>query len=931
LTKAFPWLLLLILLALALRLAWLDGQSLWYDEGVTWWLAQMEMRALLQWTAADIQPPFYYLLMWASRHLYGESEWALRFPSVLFNILTIPLFYALARRLCVPALFAAGLLAISPVMVYYSQEARMYTLLIFEATVSSYLLLRVVAGDRRLFTLAYALTAALSLYTHYFAAFLLMAHALYFWLALWRQNFPRRLLAQGAQIVLLVTLLFGPWLPVLLARLGDDPSYWAGPFELVEATRKILIIFTLGPTVFEQTGFWLSLGYLAAFGLGLSQVLGRPGGTRGDAPLLILWLCLPIALILALSYQSPKFNPRYALLAWPAFALLLAAGLAWGSNPRLSCSSRLKPTRKAGFECVLTHLSDLACGLSRRASLIRLFAYSLILLTSAFSLCNWFADPRFSKDDFRAVAQFVRERQHNDETVLLSSGHLFPVWVYYYGRQGWTPLPQMERLDVTRVTDLSIAAEMAGALEGKGGVWLVSWQDEVIDPNGVVPFWLDLAGRRPGDAGDFWGVRLEHWRLLPGPTALLTQDPIRRPARFNFAGEVDLLGLTQLSDTEIALFWRRPPEGRQPLPPGLLMTLDLTDAAGFDWDEGTEVSTPGAAEYPPTRWPAGRVVLTRHTLTWRGGAPPGDYVLEVGLGQVDGTGFAGLDILDEQGRPQRRTALIPGLRLSRPIPLRTLPEASPLVEYPPFATLRQSSLSAQAAEPGDRLLLTLLWQAGPTPPNNLSFALDLVDAGGQIFPAGTFPLPAGGDWLLGQYWLDVPPGAAPGPATLRLALGDGDAIFPIGVLEILPTERVFVPPATLEMPLEANFSGQATLLGAECRPAGCRAAPGQAVTLTLYWRADGPMETHYTIFAHLLGPGEVVLVNADHAPPKPTRGWIAGEIIADVVALPLPADLASGEYTIEVGLYDAGDPAFVRLPLTAGGTRVLLPQPLTVE
>jgi hypothetical protein len=191
--------------------------------------------------------------------------------------------------------------------------------------------------------------------------------------------------------------------------------------------------------------------------------------------------------------------------------------------------------------------------------------------------------------------------------------------------------------------------------------------------------------------------------------------------------------------------------------------------------------------------------------------------------------------------------------------------------------------------------------------------------------------------VLGQYWLNIPPHAAPGLATLQLHLvkpsGD-DQIFAIGHLEILPTQRNFTLPTSVNMPLAADFSGQTTLLGADCSTwdgAICRAAPGQTVTLTLYWRAEAAIEVNYTIFTHLLGADETVALNADHAPAKPTQGWVKGEIITDVVNLTLPADLPPGRYTVEVGLYNAADPAYPRLPLAGGDTRVILPQLLTVE
>jgi hypothetical protein len=192
-----------------------------------------------------------------------------------------------------------------------------------------------------------------------------------------------------------------------------------------------------------------------------------------------------------------------------------------------------------------------------------------------------------------------------------------------------------------------------------------------------------------------------------------------------------------------------------------------------------------------------------------------------------------------------------------------------------------------------------------------------------------------GDVVLGQYWLDLPAEITPGPATLRVHLINTSGyayheIFPIDQLEILPAERNFTPPQKVDMPLEANFSDQVTLLGADC-PAGCRAAPGETVTLTLYWRAERPTEINYTIFTHLLDPAETVLINADHAPAKPTQGWVSGEIITDAVPLAIPADLAPGSYSLEVGLYDASDPAYTRLPTIDGQSRVILPRPLTVE
>jgi uncharacterized membrane protein len=971
------WLISLILIALALRLALLDKQSLWYDEGVTWLLSQTQLPDLIEWTAADIQPPFYYLLIWGTDIIFGDSEWALRFPSTIFNILTIPLISVLAYRLFRPfralppfapnrrkaaPIIAAALLALSPVMVYYSQEARMYTLLIFEASLASYLLLRILDTPRPARrwrpaapALCYLFVAATALYTHYFALFLLMAHALYALFIWWQRRFSGGLLAQLLWAFGGSFLLFGPWVPILLARLGDDPSYWPGALKLNEALRKVVISFTLGETVFEQIGWPLALGYMAILLLAglqfawktlrpqsnepaLSPTLKPPATSRHSSFILypfsflflFLWLLLPLILILALSYPSPKFNPRYTLLSWPAFALILAAALAFLQPAPLSQAAQTEGKQRLIRAGRLT--LQAAC-------------YLFILATMSYSLTNWFSDPRFSKDDFRALAQFVRERKAEDETVLLSSGHVFPVWAYYYGWEGWTPLPWMLRLDVNQVTDLSIAAEISEAIKDQGGVWLVTWQDEVIDPSGVAPFWLDRIGRRPIDAGDFWGVGLEHWRLDPDRVGLLEETPIRWPTTLNFANRIELAGYTQLDDTELVLFWRP----LQPLPDDLVLTFDLTDPDGFNWDHDRFVGRPGAYLYPPSRWPAGKLVMTRHRLDWQIGAPPGLYIAEISLGQAEAGAptFNSWDILDQQGRPQRRTGLLEYINLSqlvRPDEGPLAMDQTPLIDFFPIVGVRRSILPQATAQAGDRLLLALVWQAGEYNLDDIGVAFDLIDAEGQRFRVGSAATPSRhfnlprwkpGDVVLGQYWLNIPPAAAPGPAALEIHLINETGwqyreIFPLDKLEILPTERNFEPPASMDMALGADFSGQATLLGADC-PDSCRAPAGSSITLTLYWRAAANFEKSYTVFTHLLDAEEAVIVNADHAPPKPTTGWVPDEIITDRVTLTLPEGLAPGSYRIEVGLYDAADPAYPRLPLAGGETRLILPQPLTVQ
>jgi len=951
-------------------------------------LAQKSLPDLVQWTAQDIQPPFYYLLLWLTSRLFGQSEYALRLPSALANTLTMPVIYLLAKRLFrarAPqvGLVAALILATSPVMVYYSQESRMYTLLVLEATLSSYLLLKIThappkgrevllprpvspfedkgegRGEGFVKVLSYIAITTLALYTHYFAFFLWLAQAIY--ILLYLSLTPKTnktpltshfssltshfspLTSHFLLLILTPILLFIPWLPILLARLGDDPSYWPGALKLNEALRKLLISFTLGETVFEDIGFWLALAYLVllllphvslykvsnlikvvthvflttqiARHVSLYKVSNLIKANNKFSPLtsqlsfLTLWLCLPPSLILALSYQSPKFNPRYMLLSWPPFALIVAA--------------------------MITPIN------SKQRRWPFIISLTFILITAAFSLTNWFTDPRFAKTDFRAVAQFIKERKSADETVLLSSGHFFPVWAYYYGWQGWTALPaDMPSLDVNRVINLNIAAPLAVALQNQQGAWLVNWQDEVIDPNGVVPFWLDWVGERPHDAGDFWGLRLEHWRLTHPER--LTESPIKTPLNLNFSHYLKLIGLTQLNDHELGLFW----QAQQPLPPELTLTLNLSDSDEQDWARATSVGQLGSFSYPPNRWPLGQTIITRHALPWQLGTPPGLYRAEIGLGVTNNGIYQGWDVLDEQGRPQRRNALLEPINLSQLIKPATGWQplsGQPVIDFSPIIILRKLMLPHTQAEPGDRLLLAALWQAGDYNLDDISLKFEVVDSQNQLYLVGESATPSRhynlyrwrpGEVVLGQYWLNIPPLAAPGPAQLQLHLLNSsgfvyDEMFHLADLEILPTQRNFTVPAQFDKPLAANFADQAELLGLDCAN-DCQAKSGQTLTLTLTWRGGGNMAINYTIFAHLLDEHDTMLLAADHAPPKPTRGWVKGEIIRDEISLTLPTDLPPGDYPFEVGLYNAADPAFTRLTLPNGETRLLLPQLIKV-
>jgi mannosyltransferase len=485
---------IITLAAFVLRVFHLDVQSLWYDEAFSAYLAHFDLATITARTAADIQPPLYYYLLNFWITLTGDSEFALRFFSLGFGVLTIPLLYAMARRLFdeTIALVAALLATMSPLYVWYSQEARMYTLITFLLLLSSYALLRTLEGIRRDPTrldlrqpwwAVYVAANIAAVYTHYFA-FVVIAFQLLFIVLRLLFGSPRASLARVVlpllALVGVVLVSFAPWAPFVVARFGQDASYWRGALKLDEALRHILINFALGESVLENIGQYLALGWLLILLVGIGAWLVQAAQKKqgfGSFAFVILYLVVPLALLLFLFYRNPKFNARYLMIASPAFLLLLAAGLV--GLARLTFRAPTLPS----------HALRLAYYVSRFAFLILPFAF--LLFTLIYSDANAFFDPAFTKASFREVAQYIESHGAANEAIILTSGHMFPAFNYYYhGAAPTIRLPDDPTLNADHVVGFDAANVLNKTLGASRGVWVVLWQDEVVDPNGFVPMLL---------------------------------------------------------------------------------------------------------------------------------------------------------------------------------------------------------------------------------------------------------------------------------------------------------------------------------------------------------------------------------------------------------------------------------------------------------
>ena len=192
----------LCLLAAVLRFATLDVQSFELDEAVTVGLLELDFGDMLERIPeSESTPPLYYLLAWPWAKLFGTGEVGLRSLSALMGTAAVPIAWLAARELAggFAGAITAALIATNPLMVWESQEARAYSLLVLTGALSLlFLALSLRAAPRRRDIVLWAVSAVLALATHYFAVFLVAGEAA--WLLI-RGRSRATLAAVGALVV----------------------------------------------------------------------------------------------------------------------------------------------------------------------------------------------------------------------------------------------------------------------------------------------------------------------------------------------------------------------------------------------------------------------------------------------------------------------------------------------------------------------------------------------------------------------------------------------------------------------------------------------------------------------------------------------------------------------------------------------------------
>jgi mannosyltransferase len=515
---------LLVLAAFALHAVSLDAQSLWRDEVDALRFATAPWAEMLSnFSRPGWNGPLYFLLLRGWITLTGTSEYAMRFFSLTFGVLCVPLIYVLGHRLFnqLTGLLAALLVTTSPYLTWYGQEVKMYTLVPALALLAIYGLRRAVEGGDWHWRVVQVAATSLAFYSHILTALLVPVQALLY-LAWW--PWARR---QWAGVLIILACLILPYLPLvawqapLMFQARETGFY---PYALDEMAEILLNGWSLGT---------LSLGWpwgtglmivLAAWGL-LSLLFRSPPPRRGGLgegghPLprrsgwggggarlaLICWLVTPLLIVWLISLRQPLFTDRYLIWTAPAFYLLVALGLASFQRIGGWCRWAVVPLASA------------------------------ILAFNSVNLWQQAAVP--IKSDFRAAAAYVADYHTPDEPIIPRVTNESPtfertfkcylplvvstsptsdeltVFQIPYGRYTFDyyfteeEYPWAEGLYTNHrapdgsylMSEGEAAYHMRKMTAGYHAVWLIATETTMWDERGLVQAWLETNAQRVDEA-----------------------------------------------------------------------------------------------------------------------------------------------------------------------------------------------------------------------------------------------------------------------------------------------------------------------------------------------------------------------------------------------------------------------------------------------
>jgi hypothetical protein len=329
------------LFGLALRLA--VPRGIWLDEAISVHQAHLSFHDLFEnLQYGDRHPPLHHIVLWLDVKAFGDSEMAVRIPSIVAGTLAIPALYLLGRELYDrrTGLVAATFGAASPLLIWYSQEARMYAFVELFGLLALWTQLRAIRNPSMGNWAAYMLATAALLWSHYFGLLLIGVQQL-IWVGVLihrrNQGEPMRahLLGFGYSLIVLIMQLI-PLIVFAHKQFDSTSAAFGSPSGTYDSLSFYAVVSNMA---------WALWGYhpdsiteLLAAGwpllLLLSLLLLGRGGSRQTNILAVAAITPIVLLVFVALYDRELFEVRYFLVAIPLLFLLVARLVTgWIRNP----------------------------------------------------------------------------------------------------------------------------------------------------------------------------------------------------------------------------------------------------------------------------------------------------------------------------------------------------------------------------------------------------------------------------------------------------------------------------------------------------------------------------------------------------------------------------------------------------------------------
>lgn len=656
----------LILIAFALRVYRLDAQDLWGDEAFSISLSQLPFDQVVE-GGADTHPPLYPVLLFLALKIFGSTIFATRILSAFIGVIVVPLIFVFAQRVAASprvAWFAAILATVSPLLIYYSQETRMYEFVAVLSLASTYFATRVIfhheehkghkeknLSDLRVLC-GYFLVTLLAIYTHYSAFYVLAAQNVFAFLALWRN---RHALTRWILIQVAFVMAYIPWFVVQTSFLQSKASarweeFSVSGVEMIfgKSFLAFSIGLTLDPPVAQIAGAMFLVILIAGVWAIYRNLTGARHASRErtlseqseakrksmdlvqegrpqESPLQMIapiYFFVPVLIAVLVNPIFPFFFERYVLVALPGFYVTIALGLDY---------------------------------FARREFRVAFGVAALLVVISLLSLTNYYFNDAYAKGKYGQMMAYIAQNAIANDALVLNNPLQKPLYNYYAPRN----LPAFFLPDGgVPLEDPPMRTQLADIGKKYSRVWLVMFGNpHEYDPTDYLKRTLGANAFK----SFFRGYVDAELTLYEMPRTAMIKTPVNATLGDNIrlvSFDLDRVEVVAGQTVQLTLHWQT----AAPIAKAYVVFAHLIG------EKNPETQSPVWAQLDnepvggtraTTTWKPGETIDDRYGLQVPVGAPPGEYEIEVGM--YDPGSGARVPVVDWQQQSVKENRVLLGV------------------------------------------------------------------------------------------------------------------------------------------------------------------------------------------------------------------------------------------------------------------------------